>query len=54
MDIGAPQIIYIVIAALSVGIAIEGHGDVTETSAWHTVIATAIMVALLAWGGFFG
>jgi len=50
---GAPQIIYIVLLALGVGIAWNNHGKATTTNFWATLVSTAITVGLLIWGGFF-
>lgn len=51
----APQIIFIIIYALGLGISLAQHGQVkTEVqSFWKTLFAAAIVFALLIWGGFF-
>lgn len=55
VNLGLPQIIYLTLMFLGLGIAIEQHGKPKEgiTNFWVTFLATAISVSLLAWGGFF-
>jgi hypothetical protein len=50
-----PQIIVIILFGLSIGIDLAKHGQrkVGSYNLWHTLIATAIWVGLLIWGGFF-
>lgn len=49
-----PQITYIVIAALSLGIVLARHGEPREAySFWHAVTNSAISFGLLYAGGFF-
>jgi len=43
----APQIIWIILMTLSLGIIIEKHGKVTTHNFWHVLIAVAIQVGLL-------
>jgi hypothetical protein len=52
---GAPQIIYIVLTALGLLLVAEKHGKVPEKpeNLWTSLFATAIVVGLLIWGGFF-
>lgn len=56
MNFQAPQIIYICLLAMGIGISMSRHGDPkTGThSVWSTIFATTIVVAILYWGGFFG
>ena len=51
-----PQIIWIILVAMSLGIAIIKHGEsfTQKYSMWKTLIRIAITGALLCWGGFFG
>jgi hypothetical protein len=52
----APQIIVIAASALSIGISFAKHGepaDVTH-SLPRTMLAVALNIGLLYWGGFFG
>ena len=51
----APQIILIIIYALGLGISLEQHGKpkTGTESFWKSLLATAIIFALLIWGGFF-
>lgn len=53
---GAPQIILIVLYALSLGMVISKHGEEKTNekyNAWAGLIGTAIQIGLLIWGGFF-
>lgn len=52
---GTPQIIFIVLIALSAGIIMTKHGQARDNyhfGKW--IIAAAIELGLLYWGGFFG
>lgn len=53
---GAPQIVMIVIISIGLGNSLCNHGNVKEEkyNFWTTLVAIAIEVALLKWGGFFG
>ncbi len=55
INLGLPQIIYLTLVCLSLGIAIEQHGKPKEgiNNFWVTLIGTVISILLLAWGGFF-
>ena len=55
INLGLPQIIYLTLVFLSLGIALEQHGTPKEgnNNFWVNFIATAITISLLAWGGFF-
>jgi hypothetical protein len=48
-------LVWIVIAAVNVGIDIARHGTpkTGKHCGWSSVIGTAIGAAILAWGGFF-
>lgn len=49
-----PQIIYIALSLLGVGVVTAKHGQPRGNySIFTTLFAEAIMVALLYWGGFF-
>lgn len=52
---GIPQIIYIVIVALALGLSLAKHGEVEmkRENFWTTFIASSIQLAILYWGGFF-
>lgn len=57
MKLGIPQIIIIVLYACGLGISLAKHGEMEESkrhSVVPTIIATAIHMVLLWWGGFFG
>ena len=57
MKLGIPQILIIVLYTLGVGISLAKHGEMEESKKHNvvpTLIGTAIQVALLWWGGFFG
>lgn len=50
----APQIILIVLYAMSLAISLCKHGeDKGKYNFWSSLIAAAIDVAILKWGGFF-
>lgn len=51
---GAPQIVFIVLFAMDLGMALGLHGKPRESryNFWTTAIADAIHIALLYWGGF--
>lgn len=51
-----PQMIWISIVLISVGMEIAKHGEPKEGDhdAWSTIIAAVLLAALLYWGGFFG
>ncbi len=48
----APQIIFLVLLSMDVGIAIAKNGEVTEYKAVVSITSTIIIVLLLWWGGF--
>lgn len=51
---GIPQILVIVLYAMSLGISLVNHGKRSEKTenAGVTLIATIIIISLLWWGGF--
>jgi hypothetical protein len=51
---GAPQIIVIVLYALSVGVVLSRHGkpETGNHNVWSSLLTIAVMSALLWWGGF--
>ena len=52
---GIPQVVYLVLIALSLGISISDHGKVRvkQENCVTSIIAAAIQLAVLYWGGFF-
>lgn len=56
MNLGIPQLIYLALTMLGLGIAMAQHGEPKKgtVNAFHSIIATAILIGLLYWGGFFG
>lgn len=57
MTIHAPQLIWICLAALRLGIAIAKQGQPRPAEVYHpgvTLIAIVLVASLLWWGGFFG
>lgn len=52
---GTPQIVMIVLYAISIGITMQKHGKPKEgtESLWLSLFAVGINVAILYWGGFF-
>lgn len=56
MEISWPQIIWILLTAMHVGINISRHGE-TERGKYNGIssaIAAGLVAGLLYWGGFFG
>ena len=53
---GIPQILVIVLWALSLGLTLAKHGEPRggKESVWTALVGVAIMAALLWWGGFWG
>lgn len=52
---GAPQIVWVILATAGVVLAMVKHGEPRDPfNAWITLIATGLSGALLYWGGFFG
>lgn len=50
----APQIIYIVLAFISLYVSAEHHGESKGNyNFWGSLIGSAIVAAILIWGGFF-
>lgn len=54
--LGTPQVIYLVLLLISTGIRIARYGEPKRDSYDFTdlVIAPALSISLLYWGGFFG
>ena len=55
LHFGAAQIIMIVLYAMGLGINAAKHGEPREETKynfWATLVCTILVVALLAWGGF--
>lgn len=49
-----PQIIYLILITLSLGMTMAKHGEPRENhNFWHSLIATVIGLWLLIAGGFF-
>lgn len=54
MTLHAPQIIILALMAIGLGVSIARHGmPRTNENVVVSIISTAIMLALLYWGGFF-
>lgn len=52
---GWPQIVWIVISAMGIGIALVKHGEPREKyNFWVTLISLGIEILILWKGGFFG
>ena len=50
-----PQIIYLILVVLSIGISMERHGEERRKityNFWEDFISIVIMLSLLYWGGF--
>ena len=56
MRMRAPQIIYIALSALALGITAAQHGQPRsgKENFWEMLLAIALHMGLLCWGGFFG
>lgn len=56
MNLGPPQLIYLALIALNLGVVLAKHGEVKphKTSLWTQLLNLAIVLPLLWWGGFFG
>ena len=55
LHFGGAQIFMIVLYAMGLGISAAKHGEPKEDityNFWVTLICTIIMIAILAWGGF--
>ncbi len=51
---GWPQIIYLTLSAIGVGFVIAKHGQPQKPiNATAHLIGTAVVLAILYWGGFF-
>lgn len=56
MHLGIPQILILAIYFMNIGISLAKNGERKDDgtySVWSTLIATAISLGILAWGGFF-
>ena len=53
--IGWPQIIWVILMCINLGMSMMQHGEPREgrNNAWVTALSLAIIVPLLYWGGFF-
>ena len=49
----APQIIYLVIVGMGLLISANKHGQENKYNFWTQLVASAIGMSLLIWGGFF-
>lgn len=55
LTLGWPQIIYMLLVALSFGVTVAKHGEPRDPHNCLTqLIGIAIVLPLLYWGGFFG
>ena len=55
MFLGVPQIIYLSLILLSLGIVISKHGEPQGNyNFWSTLISAIIQIIILKVGGFFG
>ena len=51
--IGWPELIYLVLICLGLGVSIAQHGQMVERDATSAIIGVVIVLSLLYWGGFF-
>ena len=50
---GIPQVIWLVLMALSLGVNAAWHGKkLNEYNFWSALLGFAVQVSLLSWGGF--
>ena len=56
MVLQAPQLTYLAIVCIGLGIGITQHGQVKteKKNAWNIIIGTALQMAIMYCGGFFG
>jgi len=57
MSLGLPQLIYLSLVLVALGTEIARHGEPKKPGKHNAVaslIASALLVGLLYWGGFFG
>lgn len=50
---GVPQIIYLMLVACGLGVALCEHGKPREYNFWSQLLATVVEIILLWSGGFF-
>jgi len=50
----APQIVWIVLIAISLFESMQHHGEYEEKNFWHKLISCTIGTLILWWGGFWG
>ncbi len=55
MHIELPQLVYLFLVFVSIGMACAKHGEpkTGTDNGWITTIASAIVLSILWWGGFF-
>jgi LPXTG-motif cell wall-anchored protein len=55
MYLGIPQILYLGLTLVGLGLIIEKHGKpkTGNENAWVSVITVILVLGLLFWGGFF-
>lgn len=56
MTFHTPQIIYLCLILLSLGIDLARHGEQKKSrqhNFWASLVSTTILLGILCWGGFF-
>lgn len=53
VNIGVPQAIILAIYLMSLIGCCVGDGEQTTTHWWASAISVAVIISILAWGGFF-
>ncbi len=55
MNFGIPQLIFVGLQLIGVGVDIANHGKnkTGQYNGWASFIGTCILFAILYWGGFF-
>lgn len=55
MNLGIPQIIYLALNLMGLGVIMSKHGQPRDEkyNVWTSLLMWAIVLSLLTWGGFF-
>lgn len=53
LNIGVPQAIILAIYSMSLIVCCVNDGEQTTNHWWSSAISTAVILSILAWGGFF-
>ncbi len=53
LKIEIPQIIFIILMSIKVGIRMQNHGKFLKSNFWDGLIGIIILIPILYYGGFF-